>query len=113
MFSAFGNPFHKTSDKPLSEKGLSGVLYYSNKASRDVAQLADDNRVSANNLMTYGALLGDDLTVSNSQKPFFLYESKAKLKFFYITGRDKQIGTNNDSMVQYHDGILRLYRPIP
>jgi hypothetical protein len=64
MFSAFANPFHKTSERPLSEKGLSGVLYYSNKSSKDVAQLADDNRVSANNLMTYGALLGDDLTVS-------------------------------------------------
>lgn len=60
MFSAFS--FHK-SDKPLSEKGLEGVLQYSAKSSRHVAQLADDNRVSANNLMTYGAMLGDDLTV--------------------------------------------------
>lgn len=58
--------FHKGSEKPLSEKGLLGVLDYSAKSSRDVAQLADDNRVSANNLMTYGSLLGDDLTVSFS-----------------------------------------------
>lgn len=61
MFSAFANPFHKP-EKSLSEKGLSGTLYYANKSSRDVAQLADDNRVAANNLMSYGSMLGDDLT---------------------------------------------------
>lgn len=57
--------FHKSSDKPLSEKGLQGVLEYSQKSSRCIGQLADDNRVSAHNLMTYGSVLGDDLTVSN------------------------------------------------
>lgn len=61
MFSSFN--FHK-SDKPLSEKGLDGVLSYSAKSSKHVAQLADNNRISANNLMTYGAMLGEDLTVS-------------------------------------------------
>lgn len=61
MFSAFS--FHKT-DKPLSEKGLDGVLQYTSKSSRHVVEFADDNRVSANNLMTYGACLGDDMTVS-------------------------------------------------
>lgn len=58
--------FHKSSDRPLSEKGLLGVLEYSQKSSRCIGQLADDNRVSANNLMTYGSVLGDDLTVSNA-----------------------------------------------
>lgn len=67
MFSAFANPFHKP-EKSLSEKGLSGTLYYANKSSRDVAQLADDNRVAANNLMSYGSMLGDDLTVSEREK---------------------------------------------
>ena len=63
MFTSFSNPFHKP-EKSISEKGLSGVLSYANKSSRDIAQLADDNRVSANNLMSYGSLLGDDLVVS-------------------------------------------------
>lgn len=66
MFSSFGNPFHKSdSNKPLSEKGLNGVLYYSAKSSRDITQFAENNRVSANNLMTFGALLGDDFNVIN------------------------------------------------
>ncbi|KAI8077421.1 Eisosome component PIL1-domain-containing protein [Thamnidium elegans] len=59
MFSSFANPFHK-SDKPLTEKGLAGVLHYAGKSSRDIAQFAEDNRVSANSLMAFGALLGDD-----------------------------------------------------
>lgn len=63
MFSSFANPFHKQ-EKSLSEKGLTGVLHYANKSSRDIAQLADNNRVSANNLMSYGSMLGDDLNVS-------------------------------------------------
>ncbi|KAI9483000.1 MAG: Eisosome component PIL1-domain-containing protein [Benjaminiella poitrasii] len=54
--------FHKSGEKTLSEKGLLGVLEYTNKLSRDVAQLADNNRVSANNLMSFGCHLGDDLT---------------------------------------------------
>ncbi|KAI9246418.1 Eisosome component PIL1-domain-containing protein [Helicostylum pulchrum] len=59
MFSSFANPFHK-SDKPLTEKGLAGVLFYAGKSSRDISQFAEDNRVSANSLMAFGALLGDD-----------------------------------------------------
>lgn len=63
MFSSFANPFHK-SDKPLTEKGLAGVLHYAGKSSRDITQFAEDNRVSANSLMAFGALLGDDFNVS-------------------------------------------------
>ncbi|KAI7907739.1 Eisosome component PIL1-domain-containing protein [Cokeromyces recurvatus] len=55
--------FHRNSnEKTLSEKGLLGVLEYSNKSSGHVVQLADMNRISAHNLMTFGSYLGDDLT---------------------------------------------------
>ncbi|KAI8334464.1 Eisosome component PIL1-domain-containing protein [Blakeslea trispora] len=56
------NLFHKSSDKSVSEKGLLGVIEYTGKSSRNVAHLADNNRISANNLMAYGSHIGDDLT---------------------------------------------------
>ncbi|KAI8068119.1 Eisosome component PIL1-domain-containing protein [Gilbertella persicaria] len=58
MFSLF----HKSSEKSSSEKGLSNVLEYTQKSSRDISQLADNNRMAANNLMAYGSHMGDDLT---------------------------------------------------
>lgn len=80
MFSSFANPFHK-SDKPLTEKGLSGVLHYAGKSSRDITQFAEDNRVSANSLMAFGALLGDDFNVSKLPPPLFVCTNKVVTKY--------------------------------
>ncbi|KAI9343354.1 Eisosome component PIL1-domain-containing protein [Pilaira anomala] len=94
MFSSFGNPFHKSdSNKPLSEKGLNGVLYYSAKSSRDITQFAENNRVSANNLMTFGALLGDDFNdVTNKLGNALLEWSNIMMEF-------------SDSIDQYRENM--------
>lgn len=94
--------FHKSSDRPLSEKGLLGVLEYSQKSSRCIGQLADDNRVSANNLMTYGSVLGDDLTVSNATP-----HNTVLLLTSSTLGRYQQAGASPYTMVQHSDGISR------
>ncbi|KAF1797360.1 Eisosome component PIL1-domain-containing protein [Mucor lusitanicus] len=88
--------FHKSSDRPLSEKGLLGVLEYSQKSSRCIGQLADDNRVSANNLMTYGSVLGDDLTDVTSRLGHLLIQWSNILMEF------------QDSVDQYRDTLKSI-----
>jgi hypothetical protein len=63
MFDIFLKP---NNDKTISEKGLDNVITYTNKASRDIAHLADHNRVASNNFITFGSNLGEDLSVSLS-----------------------------------------------
>ncbi|KAL9539426.1 hypothetical protein MBANPS3_010266 [Mucor bainieri] len=88
--------FHKSSDRPLSEKGLLGVLEYSQKSSRCIGQLADDNRVSANNLMTYGSVLGDDLTdVTHKLGQLLIQWSNILMEF-------------QDSVDQYRDTLKSI-----
>ncbi|EPB87632.1 hypothetical protein HMPREF1544_05616 [Mucor circinelloides 1006PhL] len=88
--------FHKSSDRPLSEKGLLGVLEYSQKSSRCIGQLADDNRVSANNLMTYGSVLGDDLTdVTNKLGHLLIQWSNILMEF-------------QDAVDQYRDTLKSI-----
>ncbi|OBZ87787.1 Sphingolipid long chain base-responsive protein LSP1 [Choanephora cucurbitarum] len=88
--------FHKSSDKTVSEKGLSNVIDYTGKSSRDVAHLADNNRISANNLMAYGSHIGDDLTDVTHKLGQLLTEWSNVLMEF------------SDTMDQYRDTLKSI-----
>lgn len=64
MFDIFLKP---NSDKTISEKGLENVIEYSNKTSRDIAKLAEHNRVASNNFITFGSGHSEDMSVSSSR----------------------------------------------
>lgn len=65
LTTMFDKLLKTSSDKTISEKGLDNVIEYTNKASRDIAHLADHNRIASNNFITFGSNQGEDLTVSS------------------------------------------------
>lgn len=64
MFSF--NPFHalSSSNKTPENKNLATYLESEHKIASAWLRLADDRRIAANHLKTFGHPLGDDLTVS-------------------------------------------------
>ncbi|KAI8640824.1 Eisosome component PIL1-domain-containing protein [Parasitella parasitica] len=88
--------FHKANDKPFSQKGLLDVLENSQKSIRSIGQLANDNRVSANNLISYGSVLGDDTAdVTNKLGHLLILWSNILMEF-------------QDSVNQYRDTLKSI-----
>ncbi|KAI9264464.1 Eisosome component PIL1-domain-containing protein [Sporodiniella umbellata] len=94
MFSF--KPFHKSNEKSLSEKGLSGILEHTSKISKGIVQVADDNRIASNNLIMYGSPLGEDLTDVTGKMGNLLVEWSTVLMEF------------SDSIEQYRETLKSI-----